>query len=235
MLKKIVLIVLVFQATACNELLQVIESTEGVGLSTFQIANGLKEALQNGIANQVTSLTKENGFFNNNLVKIKLPSELQKVDQTLRDIGLSNLADEGQKILNRAAEDAVGEAIPIFRNAITDMSITDAKNILMGEQDAATRYLQNSSSTALRGKFSPIIKTSFQKVGADRVWNEVITTYNKIPFIKKVNPDLTEYTTDEALKGVFTMVAVEEKKIRTDIKSRTSDLLKRVFALQDNK
>ncbi len=233
MFKKIILIVFVFQLTACNELQQILETTGGVELTNFQIANGLKEALQNGVTNQVTTLAGVDGFYKNELVKILLPQELQKVDRALRDIGLSNLADKGLQVLNRAAEDAVGEAIPIFKNAILDMSIADAKNILMGNQDAATRYLENSSSVALRGKFTPIIQNSFQKVGADKVWSDVITTYNKIPFVNKVNPNLTEYTTNEALKGVFTMVAVEEVKIRSNIKSRTSDLLRRVFALQD--
>lgn len=233
MFKKIILIVFVFQLTACNELQQILETTGGVELTNFQIANGLKEALQNGVTNQVTTLGGVDGFYKNELVKILLPQELQKVDRALRDIGLSNLADKGLQVLNRAAEDAVGEAIPIFKNAILDMSIADAKNILMGNQDAATRYLENSSSVALRGKFTPIIQNSFQKVGADKVWSDVITTYNKIPFVNKVNPNLTEYTTNEALKGVFTMVAVEEVKIRSNIKSRTSDLLRRVFALQD--
>jgi len=233
MFKKIILIVFVFQFVACNELQQILETTGNVGLTNFQIANGLKEALQNGVTNQVTTLAGVDGFYKNELVKILLPQELQKVDRALRDIGLSNLADKGLQVLNRAAEDAVGEAIPIFKNAILDMSIADAKNILMGNQDAATRYLENSSSVALRGKFTPIIQNSFQKVGADKVWSDVITTYNKIPFVNKVNPNLTEYTTNEALKGVFTMVAVEEVKIRSNIKSRTSDLLRRVFALQD--
>lgn len=235
MFKKIFLIVFVFQFSACNELQQILENTGEVGLTNFQIANGLKEALQNGVTNQVTTLGGVDGFYKNELVKILVPQELQKVDKALRDIGLSNLADKGLKVLNRAAEDAVGEAIPIFKNAILDMTITDAKNILMGNQDAATRYLENSSSTALRGKFTPIIQSSFQKVGADKVWTDVINTYNKIPFVNKVNPNLTEYTTNEAMKGVFTMVAVEEVKIRTQIKSRTSDLLRRVFSLQDAK
>ncbi len=232
MFKKIVLIVLVLQVTACNELQQVLEGA-GLGVSEFEIASGLKEALENGVTNQVSTLAIQDGFFKNELVKILLPQELQKVDRALRDIGLSSLADEGLKVLNRAAEDAVGEAIPIFKDAILSMSFTDARNILMGSQDAATQYLQSSTSTSLRGKFSPIIQNSFQKVGADRVWNNVITTYNKIPFVNKVNPNLTEYTTDQAMKGVFTMVAVEEQKIRTSIKSRTSDLLRRVFNLQD--
>jgi len=235
MFKKIILIVLVFQLSACNELQQILENTGNVGLTNFQIANGLKEALQNGVTNQVTTLGGVDGFYKNEMVKILVPQELQKVDRALRDIGLSNLADKGLKVLNRAAEDAVGEAIPIFKNAILDMTITDAKNILMGNQDAATRYLENSSSNALRGKFTPIIQNSFHKVGADKVWADVINTYNQIPFIQKVNPNLTEYTTNEAMKGVFKMVAVEEVKIRTNIKSRTSDLLRRVFSLQDTK
>ncbi len=233
MLKKLVLVLFVFQVTACAELQQVLEST-GIGVSDFEISNGLKEALQNGVSNQVINLGVTDGFFKNELVKILLPQELRKVDQALRDIGLSSLADEGLKVLNRAAEDAVGEAIPIFKDAILQMSFNDAKNILMGSQDAATQYLQNSTSASLRSKFNPIIKNSFQKVGADRIWNDVITTYNQIPFVNKVNPNLTEYTTDEAMKGVFKMVAVEEQKIRTNIGSRTSDLLRRVFSLQDN-
>lgn len=232
MFKRIALLILIFQATACTELLQVIEET-GIGVSEFDIANGLKEALDNGIANQVTTLGVTDGFFKNEMVRILLPEDLKKVDRALRDIGLSSLADEGLKVLNRAAEDAVGEAIPIFKDAILSMSFADARNILMGNQNAATQYLQNSTSTALRGKFNPIIQNSFQKVGADRIWKDLITRYNTIPFIKKVNPDLTDYVTGEALKGVFTMVAVEEVKIRSSIQSRTSDLLKKVFALQD--
>lgn len=232
MFKKIVLIVLVLQVTACNEMLQVLEGA-GVGVSDFEIASGLKEALQNGVSNQVITLGVKDGFFKNELVKILLPQELKKVDQALRDIGLSSLADEGLKVLNRAAEDAVDEAMPIFKDAILNMTFADARNILMGPQDAATQYLQNSTSSSLRAKFNPIILNSFQKVGADRIWSDVISTYNQIPFVNKVNPNLTEYTTDEAMKGVFKMVAVEEQKIRTNIGNRTSDLLRRVFSLQD--
>ncbi len=232
MIKKLILVALILQVTACNELQQVLENS-GAVLTNTQIANGLKEALDNGITNQVTSLATTDGFFKNDLVRITLPDDLQKVDTALRKIGLSNLADEGLKVLNRAAEDAVGEAIPIFKDAIVNMTFTDAKNILMGEQDAATQYLQTATSSSLKAKFTPIIENSYQKVGADRIWKDLITRYNNIPFVNKVNPDLTDYTSDEALKGVYKMVAVEELKIRTDIKSRTSDLLKKVFALQD--
>jgi hypothetical protein len=166
-------------------------------------------------------------------VKILLPSELQKVDQTLRDIGLGNLADEGIKMLNRAAEDAVKEATPIFVDAVREITFADAKNILLGSDNAATNYLRGKTNQALYGKFSPVIQNSFGRVGADQIWTNIINKYNTIPFVDQVNPDLTDYVTNEALKGVYTMIAVEEKNIRTKISSRTTDLLKQVFALQD--
>lgn len=234
MIKKILVFALVFNFAACAEMQQVLDEVANSNILTQeQIGQGLKEALTNGIVNQVTTLAIKDGFFKNEMVKILYPQELQKVDKTLRDIGLDALADEGLKMLNRAAEDAVSEAIPIFKEAIMNMTFTDAKNILMGDKDAATQYLQRTTSEALRAKFQPIIQNSFQKVGADKVWNDIITKYNKIPLVNKVNPDLTGYVTDESLKSVYKMVAVEENKIRTDIGSRSTDLLKKVFALQD--
>ena len=222
--------------SGCAEMQQIANQLPTVlEQGNLDISSGLKEALNNGISKQVVKLTATDGFFKNEAVKILLPDELQKVDKTLRSIGLSSLADEGLKVLNRAAEDAVKEATPIFVNAITGMSFTDAKNILMGNQSAATSYLQGSTSTALYAKFNPVIKNSFTKVGADKVWTNIITKYNSIPLVKKVNPDLTDYTTNKALDGVFKMVAVEELNIRTKISSRTSDLLKRVFSMQDKK
>lgn len=235
-MKKIVAVfVLSCFMVSCAELQQVVNQLPIEGISQTEIASGLKEALNNGISNQVSKLTATDGFFKNEMVKILLPEELKKVDKGLRDIGMSKLADEGLKVLNRAAEDAVKEATPIFVDAVRNMTFTDAKNILMGGENSATTYLQNSTSSSLYSKFNPVIKNSFAKVGADKVWTNIITKYNSIPLVKKVNPDLTDYTTNKAMEGVFKMVAVEEKNIRTDIKSRTTDLLKRVFALQDNK
>jgi len=235
-IKIVVLSTLFLTSTSCAELQQVVNQLpQGTGLSQLDIANGLKEALDNGIDKQVSKLTATDGFFKNEAVKILLPEELQKVDKGLRDIGLSSLADEGLKVLNRAAEDAVKEATPIFVDAVKNMSFTDAKNILMGNNVAATTYLQSSTSTALYSKFNPVIKNSFAKVGADKVWSNIITKYNSIPLVKKVNPDLTDYTTNKAMEGVFKMIAVEEQSIRTNLGSRTSDLLKKVFALQDKK
>ena len=233
MLKKILLLIVVLQLSGCSELQQVINQLPNGGITNDQIAGGLKEALNNGITNQVSTLAIKDGFFKNELVRILLPEELQKVDNTLRKIGLSKLADEGLKVLNRAAEDAVGEAIPIFVDAIKGMTFTDAKNILLGDKRAATHYLQTATSEALYQKFNPIINNSFKKVGADKIWTDLITKYNNLPLTNDVNPDLTDYVTGEALKGVYTMVEVEENEIRTKFSSRTSDLLRKVFALQD--
>lgn len=233
MLKRIALIIVIFQLTACAELQQVINQLPNGGITNDQIANGLKEALNNGITNQVSTLAVEDGFFKNELTRILLPEELQKVDKTLRSIGLSKVADEGLKVLNRAAEDAVSEAIPIFVDAIKGMTFADAKNILLGDKNAATNYLQSATSEALYQKFNPIIQQSFQKVGADKIWTDLITKYNNLPLTNDVNPDLTDYVTGEALKGVFTMVEVEEKEIRANVGKRTTDLLRTVFALQD--
>lgn len=234
-MKKITLSLLAFTLFGCAELQQVVNQLpQGTGvLSQAEIANGLKEALENGIDKQVTKLTATDGFFRNEAVKILLPQELQQVDKKLRQIGLSSLADEGLKVLNRAAEDAVKEATPIFVTAVKQMSFNDAKNILLGSNNAATSYLEATTSNSLYSKFNPVIKNSFSKVGADKVWTNIITKYNSIPLVNKVNPDLTDYTTTKAMDGVFKMIAVEENNIRTSLASRTSDVLKKVFALQD--
>lgn len=235
-MKRIFILLIAFNLTACAELQQVVDSipqgTNGV-LSNADIASGLREALDLGIDKQVTKLTETDGFYKNELVKILLPEELQKVDKGLRDIGLGNLADEGIKALNRAAEDAVKEATPIFVNAVKDITFDDAKNILLGEDNAATEYLTVRTKTELYNKFHPVINNSFSKVGADQIWTNLINKYNAIPFTNEVNPDLTDYVTQEALNGVYTMIAVEEKEIRNKVSSRTSDILKKVFALQD--
>ena len=236
-MRKIALSLVAFSLFSCAEMQQVLDQLpQGTGvLSQAEIGNGLKEALNNGITKQVSKLTATDGFFKNEAVKILLPEELQTVDKKLRQIGMSKLADEGLKVINRAAEDAVKEATPIFVDAVKQMSFNDAKNILMGNESSATTYLQNTTSTALYTKFSPVIKNSYTKVGADKVWKEIITKYNSIPLVKKVNPDLTDYTTKKAMEGVFKMIAVEEKDIRTNLASRSSDLLRKVFALQDQK
>lgn len=237
MKKTLIVLLTFFTVYSCAELQGVVDSLpQGGGiLSNADIAAGLRQALDLGIDKQVAKLTKTDGFYRNELVKIMLPAELQKVDKGLRDIGLGSLADEGLKALNRAAEDAVKEATPIFVNAVKEITFNDAKNILLGTDDAATKYLTTKTQTSLYDKFHPVINNSFSKVGADQIWQNLITRYNAIPFTTNVNPDLTDYVTAEALKGVYTMIAVEEKEIRASVGARSTDLLRRVFALQDSK
>ena len=236
-MKKIVVSLVAFSLFGCAEMQQVMDQLpQGTGvLSQAEIGSGLKEALNNGITKQVSKLTATDGFYRNEAVKIFLPEELKVVDKKLRQIGLSKLADEGLKVINRAAEDAVKEATPIFVDAVKQMSFNDAKNILLGNDSSATNYLQNTTSTSLQAKFTPVIQNSYTRVGADKIWSEIITKYNSLPLVKKVNPNLTEYTTSKAMEGVFKMIAVEEKDIRTNLSARSSVLLKKVFALQDGK
>lgn len=228
-------ILAVFSLQSCAELQSIASQIpqENKVLTNQDIAQGLKAALQKGVDQEVKKLTLENGFYQNEAVKILLPKELTKVENTLRDVGLGNLADEGIKALNRAAEDAVKEATPIFVNAISQMTINDAKNILMGNQNAATAYLKAKTNQELYNKFNPVIQNSFRKVGADQIWSNLITKYNQIPLTKNVNPDLTDYVTNQALKGVYFMIEQEEKQIRNNVSARTSQILQRVFALQD--
>jgi hypothetical protein len=238
-MKKIIALFTVLSLTSCVELQQVlnqIPQTQGLGgFGMIDVAGGLKEALNNGISKQVSKLTATDGFYSNQTVKILLPADLQKVDTALRKIGLNSLADQGLKAINRAAEDAVKEATPIFVSAVSNITFADAKGILMGNENSATAYLQNTTTAALYSKFNPVVKNSFSKVGADKIWSNIITKYNSLPLVTKVNPDLNDYVTNQALIGVFKMIAVEEKDIRTNLSARTSMLLQSVFAMQDKK
>lgn len=204
-------------------------------LSQTDIGNGLKAALEQGVDKQVKKLASKNGFFENEAAKILLPKELQKVEKGLRSVGLGNLADEGIKALNNTASDAVSRATPIFINAIKGMSFNDAKAILLDGNGAATEYLKNKTSEELYKEFEPVISQSFNRVGADKIWSNAINRYNALPLTESVNPDITEYVTQEALKGVFAMINKEEDNIRNNISARSTQLLQRVFSLQDGK
>lgn len=199
------------------------------------IAGGLREALNKGVSDQVSKLTASDGFFKNENVKILFPEELLKVATSLRKMGLGKLVDDGILSLNRAAESAVKEATPTFVAAIKNITITNAKSILLGPESAATTYLNKATNKDLYEKFSPIIQESIGKVGATIIWASIIKKYNDIPFISKVTPDLTDYVTKKALEGVFKMISIEEKNIRNNLNSRTSRLLQQVFAMQDKK
>lgn len=234
MFRKLSIFLLVFPLVSCAQLQQVVKNLPQVQQTpTVDIASGLREALTTGIDKQVSKLTQKDGFFKNELVRIGLPEDLIKVDKALRKIGLSSLADEGLKALNRAAENAVNEATPVFISAVKDIKFDDAKTILLGNNSAATEYLTTKTETALYQKFNPVIKQLFSKVGADKIWANLINKYNTIPFTKSVNANLTDYVTTEALKGVYKMIATEEEEIRTKLSSRTTTLLQQVFKLQD--
>ena len=203
-MKKIVLLVSSFFClSSCADLQSIMNSTQQSGaLSSVDISNGLKQALELGIAQGVDLLSQKDGYYGNSLAKILFPDPLQKVDNTLRSIGLGSLADEGAKLLNRAAEDAV------------------------------TDYLKKTTTQSLIQAFSPKIQASLGKVGADQVWSSIIDKYNAVPLVTKVNPDLTSYVTEKAIDGLFLQIAQKEEDIRTNIGSRTTPLLQKVFAKQ---
>ncbi|MEH6308758.1 DUF4197 domain-containing protein [Olivibacter sp. CPCC 100613] len=201
-------------------------------LSTTDVSGALKQALNIGVEEGIKKLGTEDGFYKNSLVKILLPEKLQKVESTLRMMGMGSLADEGIKLLNRAAEDAVTEGVPIFANAITSMTFDDAKKILLGTDTAATSYLKGKTSTQLYQAFEPKVENSLGKVGADKVWNQIITKYNSITK-QNVTPDLNQYVTEETLSGVFKMVAEKEKGVRDNAAFRSTSLLKKVFGALD--
>ena len=233
-MKKIVLLVSSFFClSSCADLQSIMNSTQQSGaLSSVDISNGLKQALELGIAQGVDLVSQKDGYYGNSLAKILFPEPLQKVDNTLRSIGLGSLADEGVKLLNRAAEDAVTEAKPIFINAVKNLSFSDATAILTGGKNAATDYLKNTTTQSLIQAFSPKIQASLGKVGADQVWSSIIDKYNAVPLVTKVNPDLTSYVTEKAIDGLFLQIAQKEEDIRTNIGSRTTPLLQKVFAKQ---
>lgn len=202
--------------------------------SASEISLGLKQALEFGTTASSERLSATDGFFANAAVKILFPEEAQKVERTLRSVGLNKLADNVILSLNRAAEAAAVEAKPIFISAVKEMTFADATNILLsGQQDAATLYFKRVTNDQLSLKFQPIIQNSLEKVGATRYWNDAITAYNRIPLVGKVNPDLSAYVTEKAINGIFLEIAQEELKIRTRISARSTPLLQKVFAYAD--
>lgn len=207
-----------------------VKGGSGSSLSTDEIVSGLKEALSVGTNNSTGKLSAADGFFKDAAVKLLMPEEAQKVEKTLRSIGAGKLVDDAILSLNRAAEDASKSAAPIFLNAIKKMSIQDALGILKGTDTAATSYLRKATTSELTAAFKPIIDASLEKVNATKYWAAVFDKYNKLPTtFKKVDTDLSSYTTSKALNGIFYYVASEEKKIRTNPAARVTDILKKVF------
>lgn len=200
-----------------------------VPLTESEIAEGLKEALKVGSNNASNQLSALDGFNKNSLIRIPFPKDAQIVADKLRQMGFGKKVDEFELTLNRAAEKASKDAANIFVNAITSMTITDAKNILQGSNNAATTYLKTKTSDQLKAAFRPHIETALNSTYATSKWKELTSLYNKIPMVKPVNTDLVGYTNDKAIFGMFTVVEQEETKIRQDPAARVNDILKKVF------
>jgi hypothetical protein len=210
----------------------VLSGTTSGALTTEEIGRGLKEALTVGIKNSSSQASALNGYLGNQTIKLLFPPEAQKVEQKLRDLGLGNECDKFITTLNRGAEKAAEKAVPIFVDAITQMTIQDALSILKGDKDAATNYLKRTSSQALMNAYAPIMQDAISSTGATKMYGDIASTYNKIPFTQKINPDLQQYATQKAVDGLFLLVAQEEQKIRENPAARVSDILKRVFGGQ---
>lgn len=198
-------------------------------LTTAEVGDGLKEALIKGISNGSDLASQLDGYFKNPEIKIPFPPDVKRVEDRLRQLGLGGEVDKFVMTLNRGAEEAAKEAKPIFISAIKQMTIEDAWGILKGNENAATQYLQRTTTAQLKEKFTPVVQSALNKVNATKYYTDIVTRYNSIPMVQKVNPDLNDYATDMAIQGLFTMIAKEEKNIRQDPVARTTDLLKRVF------
>lgn len=194
-----------------------------------EVISGLKEALNIGISKGADLVSQKDGYFGNSLIKIMMPPDAKKVEDKLRELGFGQQVDNAILTMNRAAEDAAIKAKPIFVNAIKQMSISDAMGILKGANNAATEYLKQATTAQLTTAFKPVIQQSLDKVEATKYWKQVFDTYNKIPFVKQVNSDLTGYVTQKALDGLFYQIAQQEAKIRANPKEQVTELLKKVF------
>jgi|SRR5688572_19344210 len=212
-----------------NQVMNSANSLLGQGLSNDKIVKGLKEALTVGTKNSTEKASKVDGFFKNPLIKIPFPKEARQMEETLKSMGMKKEVDRFVQTLNRAAEDASKKAAPIFINAVTNMSISDGLKILRGSNSAATDFLKGATSVQLKNEFKPVVKTSLKKVEITRYWNPLAKNYNKIPMVKKVNPNLDDYVTTKAIDGLFKLIAAEELKIRKDPQARISEILKEVF------
>lgn len=205
-------------------------SKQASNLDIATIISGLKEALTVGSERAVASVSKPGGYLKNADIHIPLPPQIEKVGLLMRQYGMGGLADEFETSINRAAEKAAPQATNILVNAIKAMSIDDAKNILSGPDDAATQYFRSHTSDQLRALFKPTIDKSLDQVGSTQYYNQLTDKIADIPVIgKNININLPDYVTEEALDGLFTMLASEEKKIRENPAARTTELLKTVF------
>jgi hypothetical protein len=222
-----------FALLACVSSCDTLSKLPGAGLGGItegEAAEGLRQALDQGVGRGINVLNIKDGFFGNNFYKVLLPPEAQKIENTLRDLGMGGMVDRAILQINRGAEDAVGYARPIFVNAIKGMTITDAINIVRGGSSSATSYFRQKTTDQLVAAFAPIIKESLDKFSATKYYGDLVNTYNAFPTTRqKLNPDLTSYVVSKAVDALFDQVAKEEANIRTKVAARTTDVLKKVF------
>ncbi len=206
------------------------ESTPQSYMNNQEIGSGLRAALKLGAQEATKSLSASNGFFGNALVKILMPPEVRNIEARMRQYGFGKVVDKAILSMNRAAEDASSKALPILVNTISTFTINDAISILNGGDNAATNLLRDRTSPQIAAAFRPIIAQSMSKFNVQNAWTQVFSIYNTLPIIKnKVNTDLTGYVTDQAMKGLFTTIANEEKKIRLDPVATGVSIIERVF------
>jgi hypothetical protein len=207
------------------------EEQSGSGLDTGTVISGLKEALSIGSERAIDTISQTNGYLGNPDIRIPLPPQVEKVGNLMRQFGMSQLADDVETSMNRAAEKAAPEATSIVIDAIKNMSFDDARNILNGPDDAATQFFREQTSDRLTQLFRPSIEQSLDEVGSTRYYNQLSDQVASVPVVgENINLDLPDYVTEKALDGLFTMIAVEEKKIRDNPAARTTELLKKVFS-----
>ena len=224
------LIVLPAGSFAQIKLKDVLNKKSSSGITENEAGQGIKEALTNGVTTAVLNLNKTDGFFGSEFYKMLLPPDAKKVESTLRNIGMGGQVDKAILAINRGAEDAVGFAKPIFVDAIKEMTLKDALNIIKGLKDGATNYFKDRTKEKLITAFTPSVKSSLDKTDATKYYSDIITSYNKLPTtFKKINPDLTSYVVGRAVDALFDQVAKEEANIRANPLARTSDMLKKVF------
>ena len=202
---------------------------QGTGLNEQTVAAGLKEALRVGTERTVFSTSSLDGYLGNAMIRIALPDQFQPIAQTLRTVGLGSQVDSLEVTMNRAAEKAAGEAKVVFWDAISQMTLIDAFGILNGEPNAATTYFRGRTEDALRSRFRPIVTQKMSDVGLYQLYSQLITTYNALPLASKPAPNLEDHVTQNALDGLFSVLAEEEKNIRKNPAARTTDLLRQVF------
>ncbi len=231
MRKILTLLTIIVTLSSCEVLNQLPTSTTGVGgITEAEAAQGIKEALGQGLGKAVLQLNTTDGFFKDAFYKILLPPDAKKIENTLRTIGMGSQVDKAILQINRGAEDAAGFAKPIFVDAIMNMSLSDAIGLVRNGDTSATHFFREKTTDKLIAAFTPVIKSSLDKVSATKYYGELVNTYNNFPTtIKKINPDLTSFVTGKATEALFDLVAKEEKNIRSNFAARTTDILKKVF------